>query len=77
MTSQQNPPTQSEVLGYFDSLSNWGRWGPDDQLGALNLLAPLSLWVALAATIYSGIEYFVRNGRTVLHAFGGGPSDGR
>ena len=36
MSSPENPPTQSEVLGYFDSLSNWGRWGPDDQLGALN-----------------------------------------
>lgn len=40
-----------------------------DQLGALDLLAPVSLWVALAATLYSGIEYFVRNGRTVLTAF--------
>lgn len=43
------------------------------QLGALNLLAPLSLWVALAATVYSGVEYFVRNGRTVLMAFGDRP----
>lgn len=24
------------VLGYFDSLSNWGRWGADDELGTLN-----------------------------------------
>ncbi|MXY72222.1 MAG: cyclase family protein [Dehalococcoidia bacterium] len=40
MASQENPPTQSEVLGYFDSLSNWGRWGPDDQLGALNYITP-------------------------------------
>ena len=44
-----------------------------DQLGALNLLAPVSLWVALAATLYSGVEYFVRNGRMVLMAFGGAP----
>ncbi|MCY3931003.1 MAG: CDP-diacylglycerol--glycerol-3-phosphate 3-phosphatidyltransferase [Acidobacteria bacterium] len=41
-----------------------------DQLGAFDVLAPLSLWVALAATLYSGIEYFVRNGRRVLEAFG-------
>ncbi len=40
MSSFENPPTQSEVLGYFDSLSNWGRWGPDDQLGALNYITP-------------------------------------
>jgi hypothetical protein len=28
--------TQDDVLGYFDTLSNWGRWGDDDQLGTLN-----------------------------------------
>ncbi len=44
-----------------------------DQLGAFDVLAPVSLWVALVATLYSGIEYFVRNGRTVLLAFGGAP----
>jgi kynurenine formamidase len=33
-------PTEEEVLGYFDSLSNWGRWGDDDQLGTLNFLTP-------------------------------------
>ncbi len=43
------------------------------RLGAFDVLAPVSLWVALAATLYSGIEYFVRNGRTVLLAFGGAP----
>ena len=29
-------PSEQEVLGYFDSLSNWGRWGENDQLGTLN-----------------------------------------
>ena len=24
----------------FDEVSNWGRWGPDDQLGTLNLIDP-------------------------------------
>jgi kynurenine formamidase len=28
----------SELLGYLDSLSNWGRWGEHDQLGTLNLV---------------------------------------
>ena len=32
--------SEQEVLGYFDSLSNWGRWGKDDELGALNLITP-------------------------------------
>ena len=31
-------PTEEEVLGYMTSLSNWGRWGPDDELGTLNLI---------------------------------------
>ena len=33
-------PTEEEVLGYFKSLSNWGRWGEYDQLGTLNLITP-------------------------------------
>ena len=33
-------PTEEEVLGYFQSLSNWGRWGEDDQLGTLNHMSP-------------------------------------
>ncbi len=37
---QANIPTEQEVLSYFDSLSNWGRWGSDDELGTLNLLSP-------------------------------------
>jgi kynurenine formamidase len=34
------PPSEEEVLGYHDALSNWGRWGDDDQLGTLNLITP-------------------------------------
>ena len=30
----------ADVLGYMDTLSNWGRWGPDDRLGTLNLVTP-------------------------------------
>ncbi len=33
-------PDESQVLEWLDSLSNWGRWGPDDQLGCLNLIGP-------------------------------------
>ena len=39
MTTRQ-VPTEAEVLGWMDSLSNWGRWGPDDELGTLNLITP-------------------------------------
>ncbi len=34
----RNIPTEAEVLEYMTSLSNWGRWGADDQLGTLNLV---------------------------------------
>ena len=33
-------PTAEEVVEYFSSLSNWGRWGKDDQLGTLNFITP-------------------------------------
>ena len=33
-------PDESQVLEWLDSLKNWGRWGPDDQLGCLNLIGP-------------------------------------
>ena len=30
----------ADVLALHETLSNWGRWGDDDQLGALNLITP-------------------------------------
>jgi kynurenine formamidase len=32
--------SRAELGTYFDRLSNWGRWGQDDELGTLNLLTP-------------------------------------
>lgn len=31
-------PTEDEVRGWFQTLSNWGRWGPEDEAGTLNLI---------------------------------------
>ena len=31
-------PTSNEVHGYVQSLSNWGRWGEEDELGTLNFI---------------------------------------
>src|SRR5688500_10670511 len=28
--------SEQEVLSYFEKLSNWGRWGPEDELGTIN-----------------------------------------
>ena len=33
-------PEEEEILSYFQKLSNWGRWGDEDQLGTLNFLTP-------------------------------------
>src|SRR5918911_65439 len=33
-------PTKAEVEGYFRERRNWGRWGDDDQVGAVNLITP-------------------------------------
>ncbi len=34
-------PTEEEVLGYFKSCSNWGRWGAEDELGTVNYITPM------------------------------------
>jgi CDP-diacylglycerol---glycerol-3-phosphate 3-phosphatidyltransferase len=39
-----------------------------EQIGELGRLAPVSLWVAVAVTVYSGLEYFVRVGRQLFRA---------
>jgi len=43
-SAQQGSPTQpvtpSEFGRWKTELSNWGRWGKDDQIGALNLITP-------------------------------------
>jgi len=31
---------EGSLSALFDEVSNWGRWGPDDQLGTLNLIDP-------------------------------------
>jgi hypothetical protein len=30
-------PTEEDVPGWMTALSNWGRWGPEDELGTLTL----------------------------------------
>jgi kynurenine formamidase len=42
--SSQTAPTRAITAAQYESwkkdLSNWGRWGKDDQIGALNLITP-------------------------------------
>ena len=35
-----NTLTDREVITMMSSLSNWGRWGKDDELGTINLITP-------------------------------------
>jgi kynurenine formamidase len=53
-SASREPPSESEVLGYHDTLSNWGRWGPDDQLGTLNLITP-EVRTRAAALVQEGV----------------------
>ena len=38
--TRNGTPDEAEILEYANSLSNWGRWGPDDELGTVNHLGP-------------------------------------
>jgi hypothetical protein len=38
--SRHAPVTKAQFERWMTELSNWGRWGKDDQLGALNLITP-------------------------------------
>jgi hypothetical protein len=40
--------TKEELERWMTELSNWGRWGKDDQLGAMNLVTPAKRKQALA-----------------------------
>jgi kynurenine formamidase len=47
-------PSEDEVISWFDKLSNWGRWGADDELGTLNLITP-DVRKKAAATVTEGV----------------------
>jgi len=38
--SDHHKVTKADIDRWMTELSNWGRWGQDDQLGALNLITP-------------------------------------
>ena len=43
--------TEAEFLLAMEELSNWGRWGADDELGAANLITPAKRRSAAALVI--------------------------
>ncbi len=40
VTPESHDLTQADIERLMGELSNWGRWGPDDELGAANLITP-------------------------------------
>ncbi len=55
-TEQPSEPplvSQAQYDRWIDELSNWGRWGPDDEVGAFNLITP-SRRAAAAALVTEG-----------------------
>ena len=47
-------PSEQDVLGFMDTLSNWGRWGDGDEMGTLNTITPEKR-VAAAGLVTEGI----------------------
>jgi kynurenine formamidase len=44
----KTPTTKADVDRWMSELSNWGKWGKEDQLGTLNLITPAKRKQALA-----------------------------
>lgn len=40
--------TRADIAAMAERVSNWGRWGPDDELGTLNFVGPEELKLAAA-----------------------------
>jgi len=54
--ADRTPPSPEEYAAYRERLSNWGRWGEEDELGTLNHITPAVRRSAAA---------LVREGRTL------------
>jgi kynurenine formamidase len=53
--AQKHTVTEGEYERWKKELSNWGRWGKDDQIGALNLITPAKRKQA-AALVKEGVS---------------------
>jgi len=60
-------PDKNEVLSYLRDDNNWGRWGDDDQIGAVNMVTPEKR-LAAAQLIKTGEAISLsRNSRRIQH----------
>ena len=51
--AERRKPSSQELVEYLLRTRNWGRWGPDDELGALNLITAEKR-AAAARLVHSG-----------------------
>jgi kynurenine formamidase len=73
--------TRADFDRFMKELSNWGRWGKDDQMGAVNLITPAKRKEALGA-VKDGVsvsmarkaemETALDNPRPITHVMGAG-----
>src|SRR6185503_12206321 len=48
--------TPADFVRLQEQLSNWGRWGAEDQMGAVNLITPAKRKAAIA-TVKEGVSF--------------------
>ncbi len=68
MTETPAAPSMAELLG-ADAPSNWGKWGPDDEVGSLNYLD--------AAQVLRGTRHIVSGEVFTLQLADACAADGR
>ena len=58
--------TRADVVRWMTTLSNWGRWGGDDQLGTVNLITPARRKAAAAVgqmgLVHTWESFFQKHG---------------
>jgi kynurenine formamidase len=63
---------KSDIEGMMKSLSNWGRWGKEDELGTLNLITPAKRKQA-AALVQEGVTVSMAHEAIKVEAAGSSP----
>ena len=69
--SPQPKVTRDDIRAAADRLTNWGRWGPDDEIGTLNNITPQNI-IAAAKLIRKGKVFSL-----ALNFDSNGPQNGR
>ena len=64
--------TATMIENWMSELSNWGRWGDDDQLGALNLITPEKR-IAAAQLVRTGVSVSLAHNYSVDSSLGSPP----